>query len=152
MPVNHFSFSHKYILLVLGFISIVVLGFLSACSPTVKPVAPVETENITSGFIMLDVVEVEPTGNVGKMDAIVSTTPDSFVIMLGGSGSCPPMVDSISYDEVSNSVSIVMFEYPPDTMCTRDYRQYFYEVTLIDDVISEGTVFKLCVRDECFVL
>lgn len=152
MSVNHFSFAHKYVLFILSFFAIVVLGLLAGCVNTVESDRNVESENIAAGFIMVDVVEVEPTGDAGKIDSIVSTKSDSFVVMLGGSGSCPPMVENVSYDDESNTVSIVMYEYPPDVMCTRDYRQYFYEVSLTDDVIREGTVFLLCLKDECFAI
>jgi hypothetical protein len=152
MTVNRFSFAHKYVLLILAFISVVVLGFLTACTTLVKPAVPAEPEVRNVDSIMVDVVEVERVSDLGKIDHIVSTTSGSFVVMFGGSGSCPPMVDDVIFDDVKNRLSIIMFEYPPDTMCTMDYRQYFYEVSLTDDVIREGTVFQVCLRDECFVL
>lgn len=152
MTVNRFSFAHKYVLLILAFISVVVLGFLTACTTPVKPAVPAEPEVRNVDSIMVDVVEVERVSDLGKIDHIVSITSDSFIVMFGGSGSCPPMVENVSYDGESNTVSIAMYEYPPDMMCTRDYRQYFYEVSLTDDVISEETVFQVCLRDECFVL
>ena len=99
--------------------------------------------------VMVNVVPVEGETDFSKGDHVVKKDRNTVIVMLGGSGSCPPMVNGAVYDSEENLLSFVLYEYG-EVACTMDYGQYFYEATFVDSIVNSETRFQFCYNDYCY--
>jgi hypothetical protein len=121
---------------------------LSGCASSEGMGSEVDVE-VLEGNVMVSVDEVTAETDFSKGDHVVSVDGNTATVMLGGSGSCPPMIVGAIFDSASNMLSFQMYEYG-ETPCTMDYRQYFYAVELNEGTINGDTDFQFCARGECY--
>lgn len=101
------------------------LFFISGCAQSLpaSPDAPMPSEN--SDLVKLDTSESsynsELPSEVSLAPAVLEITESSFVLVDGGSSSCPKTIDSVVYDKEEASVNIYYEVLPPETPCTRDF-------------------------------
>lgn len=79
------------------------------------------------------------------------TGKNTVEVYLGGSGSCPPVIDRV--DIVGNSVQLRLKDYGAKA-CTMDYRPYSQVITDGSGSVDLNKFdFKLCnIQDECTLL
>lgn len=128
------------------YVAVIASLILAGCSSS----TPETSNGNVEGNIVLSVETVDYATDLSNGDHVVKVDGNVVTVMLGGSGSCPPSIETATFDESSNTVSLNMFEYPEDTMCTMDYRQYFYDITVTEGVLNPGTSFIFCTRGECY--
>jgi hypothetical protein len=128
------------------YVAVIASLILAGCSVE----APDSSDADVEGNIVVSVEAVNANTDLSKGDHVVKVDGDVVTVMLGGSGSCPPSITTGVYNETTNTVAFNMFEYPEDTMCTMDYRQYFYDITVMEGVLNPDINFIFCARGECY--
>lgn len=68
--------------------------------------------------------------------SVMDVTDDSFVLVDGGSGSCPNVIDGVSFDEASNVILVSYEQLPEETACTMDFVLKPQVVTLKDSPVT----------------
>lgn len=134
--------------------TIIVAGlFTVACSSTGTD--GVKTSPPVGDAALAGIMGVDGSASMDKSDHVVKVEGNNVTYMFGGSSSCPPLIDTVLWDERSKTLNTVMFDYPENTMCTMDYGQYFYQVNVDENVVvldeTDFTV-KVCSRGECVTL
>jgi hypothetical protein len=116
---------------------------VSTVSPEQQPVKNNVMVNVET------VMNVSGEPDFSRGDHVVKSEGNTVTVMLGGSGSCPPMVNGAVYDSEENLLSFVLYEYG-EVACTMDYGQYFYEVTLANNIMNSETRFEFCYSGNCY--
>lgn len=84
--------------------------------------------------------EISPEGIQGAeafQEGFVNTG-DSLQVLLGGSGSCPPEIESGTVD--GDKATLKLVELPADQVCTADLRMYAFDVSFGVSVKDVKTV------------
>lgn len=119
----------KLRILKFGILSLAVLT-LSSCtignssnevSPTPEP--QFEKTNVT-------IVESDRPFDFSDNGKFILENATHGFVVLGGSGSCPPIIKNAEYKANTLTVNIDKDAYPEDQVCTTDFRLYVFDATL----------------------
>jgi archaellum component FlaG (FlaF/FlaG flagellin family) len=139
-------------------VSAIVVLALSGCTPDPTKEYSVQGEEARwtiapAGNPVVDDEGVETTGIVvdATEEKIFVNTLTNFTINVGGSGSCPPIVEGVELNKSSGAVDVNMYEYPANTACTADYVMYAYNVSIPSNAGYHfvGRDFNVCYGEEC---
>ncbi len=64
------------------------------------------------------------------------TTEESTDVFLGGSGSCPPIIETAVVSDEGAELSIGLEKYPEDTLCTADLRLYVFSFDVVAQSVT----------------
>lgn len=86
-----------------------------------------------------------------EVEGVVVNTLTEFTLNVGGSSSCPPVVDGVGLDGVSGAVDVSLVEYGAGEGCTDDFVMFSYNVAVPSNAGFNllDRSFNVCVSDEC---
>lgn len=139
-------------------VSAMVILALSGCTPDPTKEYSLKSDdtkwNIApAGDTVVNEEGVETTGIVvdSMEEKIFVNTLTNFTIQIGGSGSCPPIVEGVDLNKTTGAVDVKMYEYPANTACTADYVMYAYNVSIPSNAGYDfmRRDFNLCYGEDC---
>lgn len=139
-------------------VSVLSVLVLAGCTPDPTKEYSLKSEETNwnvapAGDTVVNEEGVETTGIVvaSTEEKIFVNTLTSFTLQVGGSGSCPPIVEGVELNKTTGAVDVNMYEYPANTACTADYVMYAYNVSIPTNAGYDfmRREFNLCYGEEC---
>lgn len=114
-----------------GAVAFVALALAGCSSASPNTSEPRPNNPATPAAVTVTVGEAGEAGDVSMDDGstLFLTDDTTANLVLGGSGSCPPVIESATFEK--ELLTINMDEHAYDDMaCTMDFRLYSFEITL----------------------
>lgn len=133
----------------ISIISLIAVATLTVAGCSSNVVTPEEKEKVSSSFT---VKPISPNMEGDFEQHIKIVSDDKAEIHLGGSGSCPPVIDKVDISD-GNVINLRLQNWG-DKICTMDYRPYSQVLeTSRRSIDLNDFTFKLCnTIGECNVL
>lgn len=120
-------------------LSILCAGVLSSCSFVSVNPEPYQKLDVNVEKYKDDI----PDDYWTDIPAVAILDEETFVLLQGGSGSCPDVIDEVLYEENDNSILIVIEKRNPNMACTEDFQYNPQKITLLNTPpvdLSEGNL------------